>query len=527
MTPQKALLFAATCLAVTACAKRSGAPGHAVYDFASYPEAAAGGALAEPGAFNTEDYNRIVENDFIAVADDPRSTFSIDVDTASYSNTRRFIESGQLPPADAVRIEELVNYFEYDYPAAEGNKPFAVVSEVGACPWKKDHRLVHIGIRGKEMKLEKIPARNLVFLVDVSGSMDEENKLPLLKRGLAMLAEGLREIDSVSIVVYAGASGIVLEPTHDKRAVEDALERLSAGGSTAGAEGIELAYQVARENFRKGGINRVILASDGDFNVGPSSQGELVQIIEEQRKSGVFLSVLGFGTGNLDDAMMESIADHGNGNYAYIDSDREARRVLVEQADATLVTIAKDVKIQVEFNPAAVASYRLIGYENRVLAHDDFNDDQQDAGEIGAGHTVTALYEVALAGSGEGTARVDPLHYQDRGGLSKAADSGELMTVKIRYKQPDGDESSKISFPITDDDRDLADTTDNYRFAAAVAAFGMVLRDSRHRGDSSFALAQRLANGALGRDPRGDRREFVTLVQQASRLAGDSLRRAD
>jgi Ca-activated chloride channel family protein len=335
-----------------------------------------------------------------------------------------------------------------------------------------------------------------------------------------MLADGLRESDRIAIVVYAGASGVVLEPTNDKHAVKRALGRLEAGGSTAGAEGIQLAYDVAQRTFRKGGINRVILASDGDFNVGPSSQGELVNLIEDKRRSGVFLSVLGFGTGNLNDAMMESIADHGNGNYAYIDSEREAERVLVEQANSTLVTIAKDVKIQVEFNPARVESYRLIGYENRVLAHDDFNDDQKDAGEIGAGHTVTALYEIAPAGSGEAVPRVDPLRYQNEGGRSAAAATDELMTVKIRYKQPDGDESSKLSFPVTDDGRELADTTDDYRFSAAVAAFGMLLRSSKHGGKSSWALASKLARGALGRDERGDRREFVDLVQKASTLAG-------
>ncbi len=476
---------------------------------------------------NTEEYNHIVENDFVAVADDPLSTFSIDVDTASYSNTRRFLEKGSLPPADAVRIEELVNYFEYAYPEPEAGKPFTVVSEVGECPWRKGHRLVHIGIQGKHVQTDTIPPRNLVFLIDVSGSMAHPDKLPLLEKGLLMLADGLRENDRVAIVVYAGASGVVLEPTSDKPAIKRALTRLRAGGGTAGAAGLELAYEVAQQNFQKGAINRVILATDGDFNVGPSSQGELVRLIEAKRRSGVFLSVLGFGWGNLNDAIMESIADHGNGNYAYIDSEREAKRVLVEQANATLVTIAKDVKIQIEFNPVQVESYRLIGYENRVLAHDDFNDDQKDAGEIGAGHSVTALYEIVPAGSGEAKRSIDPLRYQKGGGLSDAAATDELMTVKIRYKHPDGNESAKISFAVTDDDRSLSETTDDYRFSAAVASFGMLLRGSSHAGDASFGLVKKLGRSALGKDPRGDRREFLQLVQKAASLSGGArLRRA-
>jgi Ca-activated chloride channel family protein len=522
------IILGLTACVVAACAYKKSSPGGvmAAQDSSMWMAESGAGAPAEAAEFNTEDYNHIVENDFIAVADDPRSTFSIDVDTASYSNTRRFLVDGQLPPADAVRIEELVNYFEYDYPEPDKGKPFAVVSEVGECPWRAEHRLVHIGIQGKHLKQDTIPPRNLVFLVDVSGSMRDPDKLPLLRQGLMMLADRLRESDRVAIVVYAGASGVVLEPTNDKRQIRRALSRLSAGGSTAGAEGLELAYEVAKRNFRKDAINRVILASDGDFNVGPSSEGELVDLIEEKRRSGVFLSVLGFGTGNLNDAMMESIADHGNGNYAYIDSEREAERVLVAQADSTLVTIAKDVKIQVEFNPAEVESYRLIGYENRVLAHDDFNDDEKDAGEIGAGHTVTALYEIVPAGAGEVEPRVDPLKYRDGGGLSAASASGELMTVKIRYKQPDGDTSDRLSFPVTDDDRQLSDTTDDYRFSAAVASFGMLLRDSQHRGQSTWALTQKLAHGAIGRDPRGDRREFLDLVRKAAALSGDRLERA-
>ena len=386
---------------------------------------------------------------------------------------------------------------------------------------------MHLGIQGKKLAQSKVPPRNLVFLVDVSGSMSDADKLPLLKSALLMLASELRSNDRVSIAVYAGASGVVLDPTNNKAEIRRALRRLQAGGSTNGAAGINLAYQLAERNFHKGGINRVILATDGDFNVGQTSQGELTDLIEEKRKSGVFLSVLGFGKGNLNDAMMESIADHGNGNYAYIDSEREAKRVLADQANATLVAIAKDVKIQVEFNPNEVEAYRLIGYENRKLAHKDFNDDTKDAGEIGAGHTVTALYEVVPAGAGEVVGNVDPLKYQAEGSRSAAAASDELMTVKIRYKKPDGNKSSKLSFPVSDEDRSLSQTTDNFRFSAAVASFGMMLRDSKHKGKATFGLAHHLAKGALGRDSDGLRREFLQLVRKAASLTGDkSLKRA-
>ncbi|MBX7080859.1 MAG: VWA domain-containing protein [Nannocystaceae bacterium] len=465
-----------------------------------------------------EQYGAIAENAFVTVADDPRSTFSIDVDTASYSNMRRFLQDQQLPPADAVRIEELVNYFDYDYAAPEGRDPFSMTHEVSSCPWNDEHLLVHVGLQGKVIDAGEVPARNLVFLLDVSGSMNSPDKLPLLTRGLGMLVDGVRKQDRVAIVVYAGASGVVLEPTSDKAEIRAALERLSAGGSTNGGAGIELAYRLAERNLIEGGINRVILATDGDFNVGTTSQSALVELIERKRASGVFLSVLGFGTGNLKDETMEKLADKGNGNYAYIDSIAEARKVLVEEGGSTLVTIAKDVKIQVEFNPKEVASYRLIGYENRKLAHTDFNDDSKDAGEIGAGHSVTALYEVVPVGSGR--SGVDPLKYQDNApSLSPAADTGELMTVKIRYKQPEGDKSDLLSFAVTSEDRSLDRSSDDFRFAAAVAEFGLILRNSEHRGDASFDEVLTLARKSLGRDGEGHRAEFVRLVELAQRLS--------
>jgi Ca-activated chloride channel family protein len=476
------------------------------------------GLVAKDGeAGNTEAYDHIAENEFVAVADDALSTFSIDVDTASYSNIRRFLKDGQLPPADSVRIEELVNYFDYEYAAPTGKEPFSMTSEVSSCPWNDENLLVHVGLQGVKMDQSEVPARNLVFLLDVSGSMESPDKLPLVREGMAMLAENMRKQDRVSIVVYAGASGVVLEPTNDKAEILAAIQRLQAGGSTNGGAGIELAYKLAEKTFVKGGINRVVLATDGDFNVGTTSEGDLVRLIEEKRKSGVFLSVLGFGTGNLKDATMEKLADKGNGNYAYIDSTLEAKKVLVEEGGSTLVTIAKDVKIQVEFNPKEVASYRLVGYENRKLAHQDFNDDTKDAGEIGAGHSVTALYEVVPAGSKAGAPGVDKLKYQDEKPLSSAAASGELMTVKIRYKKPDGDKSELSSFTITGDDRALDKTTPDFRFAAAVAEFGMLLRDSKFKGDASFAEVAELAKGASERSDE-HKAEFLTLVETAKRL---------
>ncbi|MEM9453688.1 MAG: VWA domain-containing protein [Myxococcota bacterium] len=483
------------------------------------------GALPPAPEASAEAYDHIAENDFVAVADDPRSTFSIDVDTASYSNMRRFLSDGTMPPPDSVRIEEMINYFSYDYRSPAGGDPFSMTAEVGTCPWNETHRLVHVGLQGKIIDQSEVPARNLVFLFDVSGSMNNADKLPLLKRAFSLLADNLRPKDKVSIVVYAGASGVVLPPTSgtDKGEILAALDRLEAGGSTNGGAGIHSAYAMAQKGFIQGGINRVILATDGDFNVGTTSEGDLVRLIEDKRKSGVFLSVLGFGSGNLKDSTMEKLADKGNGNYAYIDSIAEARKVLVEEAGATLVTIAKDVKIQVEFNPAEVASFRLVGYENRKLAHSDFNDDTKDAGEIGAGHSVTALYEVVPVGA-PGAPKVDALKYQGRSKLSAAASSGELMTVKIRYKEPEGSTSRLLSFPIDDADRSLADTSRDFRFSAAVAGFGMLLRGSAHKGDATWTSIRALAEQAKGSDPHGRRDELVRLIDKATSLSGRSER---
>jgi Ca-activated chloride channel family protein len=470
--------------------------------------------------FNTEAYDRIVDNAFLAAASNPLSTFSIDVDTASYANVRRFLASGQLPPKDAVRIEELVNYFRYDYAQPAGAAPFSVTTELSACPWKADHRLVLIGLQGRLVEEANVPPRNLVFLLDVSGSMDEPRKLPLLKESLGLLVEQLRPQDRVAIVVYAGASGLALPPTPGdrKETIRRALESLQAGGSTAGGAGIELAYRVASDSFVRGGINRVILATDGDFNVGITSQGDLLRLIEEKRRTGVFLSVLGFGDGNLKDSTMEKLADSGNGNYAYIDSLAEGRKVLVSEAGATLVTIAKDVKIQVEFNPARVAAYRLIGYENRSLRAEDFNDDGKDAGEIGAGHSVTALYEVVPAGVAIELPGVDPLKYQRPASRVAASQDGELLTVKLRYKEPDGERSRLLSVALAD--RPGAEASENLRFSAAVAAFGMLLRESEHKGQVTYGQVLALAEGSRGDDREGYRSEFVELVRAAEGLAG-------
>ena len=480
-------------------------------------------------AFNTESYDRIYENPFLSAASTPLSTFSIDVDTASYSNTRRFLTQGQLPPKGAVRIEELVNYFSYEYPQPTGGRPFSVIAEVSACPWNPSNRLVHVGLQGRRIHHKQMPPRNLVFLLDVSGSMDSPRKLGLLKAALRLVVNGLTAQDKVSMVVYAGASGLVLPPTpgSDKERILAALARLSAGGSTNGGDGIRLAYKVARQSFRKGGINRVILATDGDFNVGTTNRSALVRLVEKERDSGVFLTVLGLGMGNYKDSTMEQLADKGNGNYAYLDTINEARKVLVQQAGATLVTIAKDVKIQVEFNPARVQSYRLIGYENRLLRARDFNDDTKDAGEIGAGHTVTALYEVVPRGAKTGgKSAVDPLRYQ-KPALSAAAGSDELLTLKLRYKAPTGSTSRLLSAPLRDHQHGLARASTALRFSSAVAAFGMLLRDSKHKGQASFELVQRLARGARGADKHGYRAEFLKLVRKAARLKGAKLAAQD
>jgi Ca-activated chloride channel homolog len=477
---------------------------------------------AEPAtpAFNTEAYDSITENPFLAVAGNPLSTFSIDVDTAGYANVRRMLRQGALPPTGAVRIEELVNYFSYDYAPPKDDAPFAVHTEVASCPWKKEHRLVRIGLKGQELDLSQRPSSNLVFLLDVSGSMENANKLPLLRRSLKMMVEHLGENDRVSIVVYAGASGLVLKPTPADRKGEilAALERLQAGGSTNGGAGIELAYQLAAENFITGGTNRVILCTDGDFNVGNTSRSGLVELVEEKAKTGVFLTVLGFGMGNYKDSTLEQLADKGNGNYGYIDTISEARKLLVQELGATLVAIAKDVKIQVEFNPAQVTAYRLIGYENRLLAAEDFNDDTKDAGEIGAGHTVTALYEIVPKGVHIELPGVDELRYQQPPETAVVAGSKELLFLKLRYKQPDGDTSELLEFPLADNRRGFAAASGEFKFAAAVAAFGMLLRDSKNRGDASFESVLELGTEGAKRDPHGYRAEFLELVRAAGEL---------
>ncbi len=484
-----------------------------------------------PQEFNREGYSPIQENPFQRVRTNPLSTFSIDVDTASYSNLRRFINSGQLPPKDAIRIEELVNYFTYNYPQPKGDRPFSISTEVAKAPWNPRHKLVQIGLQGKKISTENLPPSNLVFLLDVSGSMDEPNKLPLVKASLRLLVNELTAKDSVTIVVYAGAAGLVLPPTpgSEKAQILEAIDRLNAGGSTAGGEGIQLAYKLARENFIQSGNNRVILATDGDFNVGASSDAELVRLIEEKRQLGIFLTVLGFGTGNYQDAKMEQLANKGNGNYAYLDSLLEAKKVLVNEIGATLLTIAKDVKIQVEFNPAKVQAYRLIGYENRLLREQDFNDDTKDAGELGAGHSVTALYEIIPAGveSDVKLPDVDELKYQQTAVDPAAYASDELMQVKLRYKAPDATESELIVQSVTDRDVTVESASENLKFAAAVAGFGMLLRDSDYKGNVNFEEVLSLANQAKGEDKEGYRAEFIRLVENSKLLANSEGRSAN
>ncbi len=467
--------------------------------------------------FNTEAYDHIVENIFLSAASNPVSTFSIDVDRASYSNIRRFLSQGQLPPKDAVRIEEMINYFTYDYPDPSGDHPFSVTTDVSDAPWNSLHKLVRIGIQGQRIDTEDLPPSNLVFLIDVSGSMQAPNKLRLLKSSFRMLVSELRPQDRVALVVYAGAAGLVLPstPGDQKDVILDAIEALEAGGSTAGGAGIRLAYDVARENHIRGGNNRVILATDGDFNVGASSDAEMIRLIEAKRRQGTFLTVLGFGTGNLKDSKMEKLADHGNGNFAYIDNLSEARKVLVTEIGGTLVTIAKDVKIQVEFNPARVQAYRLIGYENRMLRTEDFNDDTKDAGELGAGHSVTALYEVIPTGvDSEFLASVDSLRYQTQARPSAASDSQDLLFVKLRYKLPDADESQLIQQAVLDASAGLPSI--DLRFASAVAGFGMLLRDSEYSGELSLGDVLALARGSIGEDSEGYRAEFVRMVESVN-----------
>ncbi len=485
-------------------------------------------AAPEPGYIqhNTEGYTAIDENGFKDVLHNPLSTFSIDVDRASYSNVRRFLNMGQLPPKDAVRIEEMINYFSYDYPEPVGKHPFSVYTEISQCPWNSAHQLLHVGLKGKSIDKSELPPSNLVFLIDVSGSMSDVNKLPLLKQAFRMLVNELRPEDRVAIVVYAGAAGLVLEstPGTEKAEILAALDKLQSGGSTAGGAGLKLAYKVAQENFSKEGNNRIILATDGDFNVGSSSNAEMERLIEQKREDGVFMTVLGFGMGNYKDDKMEIIADKGNGNYAYIDNIQEARKVFITEFGGTLFTIAKDVKFQMEFNPARVKGYRLVGYENRLLNDEDFNDDKKDAGEMGAGHTVTALYEIIPAGSDESLKSIDPLKYQsNRGDVKSAkqvkADPGaELMTVKLRYKQPDGNTSTKIEIPVKGKVLDLDETSDNFRFSAAIAEFGLILRNSEYKDDASMEEVIAMAKGARGEDEEGYRSEFIKLVKLADSM---------
>jgi Ca-activated chloride channel family protein len=471
-------------------------------------------------ALDRETYAHFDDNPLKRVAEHPVSTFSIDVDTGAYSNVRRMLNAGRLPVQDAVRVEELINYFAYDYPAPAGGTPFNVVTELGPNPWNAKTHLLHIGLQGYDVPRSSIPAANLVFLVDVSGSMQSPDKLPLLKSALTLLAQQLRPADRISLVVYAGGTGVVLEPVGggQQDAIIAALDSLSAGGRTNGAAGIALAYRMAEAAFVPGGINRVLLATDGDFNVGTTSFEALKDLIEQKRKTGISLTTLGFGTGNYNDHLMEQLAAAGNGNYAYIDTLNEARKVLVEQMSATLQTIAKDVKIQVEFNPDVVSEYRLIGYENRALAREDFNNDQVDAGEIGAGHTVTALYEVTL--TGEGGERVDALRYQAGAGKSRGR-GGEIAFLRLRYKAPDGEVSKLIERPIAlaDLQRDLRSTSERYRFAAAVAGFGQLLRGGKYMERFDYPDVLRLARSARGADPFGYRQEFITLVDLAQSLS--------
>lgn len=469
--------------------------------------------------FNTEGYSRIDDNPFRLVSADPLSTFSSDVDTASYSNLRRFLRDGQLPPKDAVRIEEMINYFSYDYPAPKGNDPFSITTEVTASPWSPKHQLVRIGLQAPAIDDRQVPARNLVFLLDVSGSMSDPSKLPLLKQAMNLLVDTLRPEDKVSIAVYAGAEGMALAPTSgkDKDKIRQAIFALESGGSTNGAAGIQLAYNMAEANKIKNGINRVILCTDGDFNVGATSEGDLTRLIEKERERGIFLTVLGFGMGNLKDSTMEKLADRGNGNYGYIDSISEARKILVKEAGATLVTVAKDVKLQVEFNPALVAGYRLIGYENRLLRNEDFNDDKKDAGDIGAGHSVTALYEIVPAGVAVPSAgKVDDLKYQQKPAPAAAGATGELLTVKVRYKEPSGSTSKLLSQPVKAA-ADKAPSAD-MQWAAAMAGFGMLLRESPHKGQLTWNQVLAIAVNSTGKDPEGYRKQAVQMIEQAAKL---------
>ncbi|WAC13609.1 YfbK domain-containing protein [Dyadobacter pollutisoli] len=471
---------------------------------------------------NTENYNPINENGFQMVGQQAVTTFSVDVDRASYSNMRRFVNAGQMPPIDAVRIEEMINYFEYDYPQPADGKSVSVTTEITDSPWNRGLKLLHIGLQAKTVSSKNLPASNLVFLIDVSGSMSDENKLPLLKQAFKLLVDQLRAEDKISIVVYAGAAGVILPPTSgaDKMKIREALESLEAGGSTAGGEGIEMAYKLAKENFLPKGNNRVILATDGDFNVGISSEGELQRLIEEKRKGGIYLSIMGFGMGNYKDSHIETLADKGNGNYAYIDNIQEARKEFVQEFGGTLFTVAKDVKIQIEFNPAHVQAYRLIGYENRALKNEEFHDDKKDAGDMGSGHTVTAIYEIVPAGMQSSyLAQTDALKYQ-KNNASEISKTDEMLTIKIRYKNPDSEKSVLFDLPVKYTSKPMSACSENLRFASSVAEFGLLLRNSEFKGKSSYANVIARAKGAFGKDEEGYRSEFVRLVKTTQSLDG-------
>lgn len=476
------------------------------------------GNYAPAPVYNTEDYSPINENIFHAATDQPLSTFSIDVDRASYSNVRRFLNQGMMPEPDAVRVEEMINYFDYQYKAPEGKDPVAIYTDMAICPWNTKHQLVRVALKSKQVDTRNLPASNLVFLVDVSGSMSGENRLPLVKRAFAVLTEQLRPEDKVAIVVYAGAAGVVLPATSgsDKKKILAALEQLEAGGSTAGGEGIKLAYNIAGELHSKNSNTRVILATDGDFNVGISSDGELTRMIEEEREKGISLSVLGFGMGNYKDNKLELLADKGNGNYAYIDNFEEARRTFVTEFGGTLFTVAKDVKLQVEFNPQFVQSYRLVGYENRLLANEDFNNDKKDAGDMGVGHTVTALYEIIPAGGKNETVNwVDPLKYQQG---KVIGNKSEVLTVKLRYKQPAGDHSILMEKVLPYSNQEITDAPEDFRMAASVAAFGQLLRHSAFKGTATYDQVLSWAGNSRGTDAEGYRAEFIQLVKKAMLL---------
>ncbi|RFS15903.1 VWA domain-containing protein [Emticicia sp. C21] len=478
--------------------------------------------------YNTEEYSTFEENVFHETKKDALTTFSIDVDRAAYSNMRRMINNGALPTKDAIRIEEMINYFDYSYEQPKGKDPVSFQTEISDSPWNKGLKLLHIGLQAKKIPTDNLPASNLVFLIDVSGSMGDYNKLPLLKQGFKLLVDQLRPKDHVAIVVYAGAAGMVLPSTsgNEKTKIKEALENLQAGGSTAGGEGIKLAYKIALNNFIKGGNNRVILATDGDFNIGTSSEADLKTLIEDKRESGVYLSVLGFGMGNYKDNKMETLADKGNGNYAYIDDLQEAQKEFVTEFGGTLFTVAKDVKLQLEFNPKYVKAYRLIGYENRRLNNEDFNDDKKDAGEMGSGHTVTAIYEIVPTGvESQYLAKVDPLKYQENKNLTNEGNSNEVLTIKLRYKLPEENTSKLIEQIVLDKHTAFDKTSDNFRLAASIAEFGLLLRQSNFKGNANYEHIIATARSAKGNDEEGYRAEFIKLVKMAQLLSSKDLAR--